>query len=136
MKKISTIRITVITSPEDSSEFQREGKSRQVRYKIAARSLVLLFYPIGRKKSSFRSGGMSPLYFSRNSPKGHTAEERGTQKKEKRERFFLPCAGNPQTRGLNLPLRSLSFSFARAITLSFSHSFSSHTGPVSFVLWS
>lgn len=67
------------------------------------------------------------MYFSWNSPKGYTKEERGAERKKKGSApGFLPCAGNPQTRGLNFPPWSLS-SFARIITLSFSHPFSSYT---------
>lgn len=80
MKKISTRRITVITSPEDSAEFRRGGKPNS---KFDTRSpLVLLFYLIGRKKSSFPSGGTNPLFFSRNSPKGHIKEPKAEEEKK------------------------------------------------------
>lgn len=87
-----------------------EAGLEQVRYKIAARSLVLLFYPIKRKKSSFPSGETSPLYFSRNSRKD-TKEKRGVEEGKEGAplAFFLVPPSNPQTRGLNLPPWSLSF---------------------------
>lgn len=99
MKKILIGRITVITSPENSSEFPTKGKrTRQVRYKIAVRLLVLLFCPIERKKSSFPSGGTNPLYFSWNSPKGYTKEERGAEERRKAAPlvfFLVPATLKP-----------------------------------------
>lgn len=138
MKKILIGRITVITSPENSSEFPTKGKrTRQVRYKIAVRLLVLLFCPIERKNRVFRAGERTPCTF-RGIPQKDTLRRNEGQKKEERGSApsFLPCAGNPQTRGLNFPpglcprsLESLLYLFP---TL-FLHT---HQTRSSFVLWS
>lgn len=84
MKKISTRRITVITSPEDSSEFQREGKPNSTS-SIQDRRVVARFFcsiQSGEKKSSFPNRGTNPLYFSRNSPKGHIKERKAEEGKK------------------------------------------------------
>lgn len=132
MKKISTRRITVIISPEDSSELRREGKPDSDKFDTRSPNGRSSFYSIWsrEKKSSFPSGGTSPLYFSWNFPKRHWGREEG--KGTAPLAFFL-VPGNPQTRGLNLPPRSLSFAWV--ITLSFSHPFSSYTRPVPLILW-
>jgi len=66
-------------------EFIRVSTRRKAKLdKFDTRSLlVLLFYPIGRKKSSFPSRGTNPLYFSRNFPKGHTKKEGGVEERRK-----------------------------------------------------
>lgn len=88
MKKISTGRITVITSPEDSSEFRREGE-------FDTRSPHSFFCSI-RSGEKNRAGGMNPLYFSRNSPEGHIkASAKGRRRGAPLVFFLVPAILKP-----------------------------------------
>lgn len=134
MKKISTGRITVITSPEDSSEFRREGKPNSTSSiqdrRAVARSFVLSNRE--RKNRVFRTGERTPCTFSRNSPKGHIKE----RKAEERKKGTAPLVFfNPQTlRSQSTPPWSLSFSFAWAITSLFFPRFFLIHGPMPPIL--
>lgn len=62
---------------------------------MVARSFVL---SDREKKSSFPSGGTNPLYFSWNSPKGYTREERGAEERRKAASlvfFLVPATLKP-----------------------------------------
>lgn len=81
MKKISTGRITVITSPEDSSEFRRGGKPNSTSSIQDRRSFFCSIWS-GEKNRVFRAGERTPRSF-RGIPRKDTLRNQRQKKKKK-----------------------------------------------------